>query len=350
MQTSLRFLIIFLFTFSYTVSGIGQSGLVAEYYDGQNFENKVATTIEPAIDHYWDRTTPIEGMNPHVCSVRWTGQLEAPETGKYTFSAKVDDGIRVWIGDQLVIDDWQLNDMGRFEGTAKMQAGQKYDLKVEYFNAMNEAEITLFWEIPDKERSWFSRMFEEKKEVISASYFYLPVDYKEIAVQLPPAPPVEEKIADAAPKPKKIAQKKEVKKTVAPLEAPEEIVEELTKETYAKYTPKNIAFDRAKSNILKESFQELDDLAAFLKRNPTLHLTIEGHTDNVGNKIKNQELSQKRAYAVAAYLVKQAIPADRIDAKGYGGSRPIVDTKDGKYHPQNRRVEFIMTDTAVANR
>ena len=57
---------------------------------------------------------------------------------------------------------------------------------------------------------------------------------------------------------------------------------------------------------------------------------------------KNLKLSERRAYAVAAYLVKKGVQAEQLSAKGYGGTRPLVQSKDKKYNPQNRRVAFIV--------
>ena len=87
-----------------------QSTLKAEYFNGTNFEEKVTTRTEANIDKTWNDMPPVPGLDPHFCSIRWTGRITAPETGTYTFSARVDDGIRVWVGGVQVIDNWQLND------------------------------------------------------------------------------------------------------------------------------------------------------------------------------------------------------------------------------------------------
>jgi len=153
---------------------VGQGGLVAEYYDGANFERKVATRIETKIDHYWNNEPPVPGIDPHVCSIRWTGKLSVPEPGSYRFSARVDDGIRVWIDDVLIINNWKLNDVGISNGRMKMSPGKLYTLKVEYFNALVEGEVRLLWDIPDKNRSWYSKLFKNHTTLIKPEYFYLP--------------------------------------------------------------------------------------------------------------------------------------------------------------------------------
>ena len=79
-----------------------------------------------------------------------------------------------------------------------------------------------------------------------------------------------------------------------------------------------------------------------LKAHPDLKLTIEGHTDNVGDAAANQTLSEQRAAAVAQYLeTTYQIDASRLATKGYGATKPVAsnDTPEGRQ--QNRRVELV---------
>jgi OOP family OmpA-OmpF porin len=84
----------------------------------------------------------------------------------------------------------------------------------------------------------------------------------------------------------------------------------------------------------------LDGVVAVLKRNPTLRVEIQGHTDNIGSEASNRKLSENRARAVMEYLVKKGVEAERLSAAGYGSSRPIAsnDTLEGR--ARNRRVEL----------
>jgi OOP family OmpA-OmpF porin len=101
-----------------------------------------------------------------------------------------------------------------------------------------------------------------------------------------------------------------------------------------------ILFDTGKTSIQKDSDAVLDNLTATAMRCPDAHVEISGHTDAVGSDETNMQLSQRRAEAVSDYLVRAGIPPDRLNAVGYGKTRPIAsnDTEEGR--AQNRRIEF----------
>lgn len=86
----------------------------------------------------------------------------------------------------------------------------------------------------------------------------------------------------------------------------------------------------------------LDTAAGILTRNPSVFLTVEGHTDSVGSDQFNQGLSEARAAAAAKYLTDLGIPAARLTAVGYGETRPIADNSTAEGRRQNRRVEFVL--------
>jgi len=102
----------------------------------------------------------------------------------------------------------------------------------------------------------------------------------------------------------------------------------------------NIFFDTNKFDLKDESISELQKLVDFLTVNPTLHIEISGHTDNVGNNQANQVLSENRAKSVYSYLIQNKIDASRLVYKGYGETQPVApnDTEEGR--KKNRRTEF----------
>ena len=103
-----------------------------------------------------------------------------------------------------------------------------------------------------------------------------------------------------------------------------------------------IYFASGSSKIRKKSFKVLDAAAAVLKKWPTVHLRIEGHTDNRGKASANKKLSQARAEAVRDYMISKGLDASRLTAVGYGPDRPVASNKTSKGRAKNRRIEFVV--------
>jgi outer membrane protein OmpA-like peptidoglycan-associated protein len=102
-----------------------------------------------------------------------------------------------------------------------------------------------------------------------------------------------------------------------------------------------INFDTGKATIKPESQTIIDQVAQMLTENPTMNISVEGHTDNVGNAAINQTLSENRAAAVKNALIAKGIDKARLSSKGWGQTKPVADngTEDGK--AKNRRVEIV---------
>lgn len=102
---------------------------------------------------------------------------------------------------------------------------------------------------------------------------------------------------------------------------------------------KNIFFENGHYYLLPESYSELNKLAQYLLRNPTMEVQINGHSDNVGSKNKNQKISEQRAREVFEYLIKKGVQ-NKMYFKGYGSSLPIAGNDNDIDRAKNRRVEF----------
>lgn len=110
-----------------------------------------------------------------------------------------------------------------------------------------------------------------------------------------------------------------------------------------KFAFENLEFETGKDVIRSSSFPSLTALADLLKKKANYGLRIEGHTDNVGSDEKNLLLSQKRANAVRAYLIKRGVDGLKLEALGYGESTPVADNDTPEGKQKNRRVEMKIT-------
>ncbi|MBI1782901.1 MAG: OmpA family protein [Sphingobacteriales bacterium] len=106
------------------------------------------------------------------------------------------------------------------------------------------------------------------------------------------------------------------------------------------YAAKNIYFATGKYPLLSKSFNPLNEVVKIMAEHPELKLDISGHTDNTGDAVKNQALSENRAKAVLDYLVKKGVAANRITSAGYGQHQPVAENKTAAGKAKNRRVEI----------
>jgi outer membrane protein OmpA-like peptidoglycan-associated protein len=114
------------------------------------------------------------------------------------------------------------------------------------------------------------------------------------------------------------------------------INDEITKNGYVNLY--GLYFDFGSDNIKPESLSAIEQVLDYLKKNPSVKIQIEGHTDNIGSDNGNQTLSDKRAIAVKNELVKKGISADRLTTKGFGSKQPITSNSTDIGRAQNRRV------------
>lgn len=106
----------------------------------------------------------------------------------------------------------------------------------------------------------------------------------------------------------------------------------------------NIQFEFDSSVLTEESQTGIQMLTDFLQRNPELKVQLAGHTDDVGNAQYNLKLSADRAEVVCKALIDKGIDENRLSAKGYGASKPLVPNDSDEHRAKNRRTEMIITN------
>jgi alpha-D-xyloside xylohydrolase len=143
----------------------GKPGLTGEYYEGMNFDSLFATQSDKTIDFDWGEDPPIKGMAADVFSIKWRGQLIAPETGEYTFNTITDDGARLFIDDQLIIDQWQDQAPLLAFGKISLLAGKKYDVRLEYYENRIGAVAELRWIKPSEKKVIAIKLPEKTRKV-----------------------------------------------------------------------------------------------------------------------------------------------------------------------------------------
>jgi hypothetical protein len=152
----------------FTIEGLEQrvllaaNGLAGVYYNNTGLTGSpVAARVDPAVNFTWSGA-PAAGVGADNFSVRWSGQLLPRYSGAYSFITTSDDGIRLFINGQKVIDNWTRHAAATNVGGATLTAGVKVDIRVEFFEASGGATAQL---------SWYSRN-QQHQEIIPTSQLF----------------------------------------------------------------------------------------------------------------------------------------------------------------------------------
>jgi beta-glucosidase len=143
-------------------AGSSQQGLKGEYFRGQELAGApVLTRVDPRVAFRWDRGAPTDTMvaqgeltqetalGSDDYSIRWTGQLLPPVSGKYELVVGANDGFRLFIDNKLVTDGWRPNQrVTSASAFVDLKGGRAVDIKLEYFEADRDAEVRLAWHLP----------------------------------------------------------------------------------------------------------------------------------------------------------------------------------------------------------
>ncbi len=342
-------------------------GLQAIYYDGPNFERPLVRRRDANIDFDWGQGEPAPGVSVEQFSVRWQGWLLPPVSGRYVLHVTVDDGMRVWLNDQLVLNEWRPQRVSNFAVAVPLVAGKPYKLRVEYFQDILDTRARLTWTLPGGPKpepetwrnGWGLAGDKPQPAPVPSRFLFTrnPGDFSQApspAARPAPARPGPVAVARPAPAvgptaggPAPSASPGRTVRTPPPpaprptTPAPPDSVGRQRVAALAagqEMTLPELRFEQGKACLLPAARAALDALLPALLARPALRLEVQGHTDDQGVAELNRQLSQQRADTVAQYLTRRGVAADRLRAVGYGGTRPAADNANPALRPRNRRV------------
>jgi hypothetical protein len=123
-------------------------GLLATYWNNVDFTGATVTRRVSNVNVDWGAGAPDAAIDADTFSARWIGQVQAVETGTYTFRTYSDEGVRLWVNGTQLIDHWTPHAASYATGTISLVAGQKYDIRIEYFEQTGNAVMRLQWMRP----------------------------------------------------------------------------------------------------------------------------------------------------------------------------------------------------------
>jgi type II secretory pathway pseudopilin PulG len=130
--------------------GAPLNGLLGTYYDNIDFTGNSVVKVDSTVNFNWGSDSPVAGIEPDTFSVEWTGFVETPQAsgGKFTFYTSSDDGVKLWINDTLVIDNWTDHSETEDSGAINLKAGKKYKISLRMYENGGAAVASLSWEGP----------------------------------------------------------------------------------------------------------------------------------------------------------------------------------------------------------
>ncbi|WP_019913291.1 PA14 domain-containing protein [Paenibacillus sp. HW567] len=127
------------------------NGLQGEYFNNMQLSGTPALVRNDAVlDFNWRQGSPDAAIGNDFFSVRWSGKIKPQYSETYSFYTTTDDGVRVWVNGTLVIDSWTKQSGTERTGSISLQAGQLYELKMEYYENQGDAKARLMWESPSQ--------------------------------------------------------------------------------------------------------------------------------------------------------------------------------------------------------
>lgn len=134
------------------VAGEAGHGLKGTYFNNEDLTDQVLERVDAVVNFDWGRGSPDAKVESDGFSVRWTGFVEAKHSETYTFYTIGDDGIRLYVDNKLVVNDWSIHGARERSGTISLKAGQSYPIKLEYYDSSRGAVAKLLWSSPSQSK------------------------------------------------------------------------------------------------------------------------------------------------------------------------------------------------------
>ena len=131
------------------------TGLTGSYFISPELDfasDPVLIRLDSTVDFLWGNGSPGPGLPNDYFTVRWDGFVEPVFSEEYRFTVRADDGIRLWVNDQLIIDQWVPQPPTEASASIVLQAQQRYAIRLEYMEIEGGAEVNMYWESPSNER------------------------------------------------------------------------------------------------------------------------------------------------------------------------------------------------------
>jgi glucose/arabinose dehydrogenase len=121
------------------------NGLLGKYYDDIGFQQEIFERTDTSINFNWGTGSPSSSIAPDTFSIRWEGKVQPRFSQTYTFYATTDNGVRLWVNNQLIVDQWNDHTATTYTGTISLLAGVKYDIVMTYYENTGVASAALEW-------------------------------------------------------------------------------------------------------------------------------------------------------------------------------------------------------------
>jgi autotransporter-associated beta strand protein len=123
-------------------------GLTGQYYDAADLTTLKATRVDATVNFDWGTTSPASGVANTTYSVRWSGAVVPQFSEMHTFTVTADDGVRLWVDNELIVTSWATQDAKAVTGQIPLRAGVATPITMEYFQNTGTASVKLEWSSP----------------------------------------------------------------------------------------------------------------------------------------------------------------------------------------------------------